>query len=452
MIRASATWRLVAVAGAAGLVLAACGGSDDNSSDSSGSGGSSSTGTPLFLVDGNVGTGPIGKLPPGTMTGVEGSLPGAEIGDDFRARLDTIDDKLPQIGYSYGPESYDAVTLIALAAAAAKSDAGIDIAKEMRGVSEGGTACTSFDECNKLLAKGEDIDYNGVSGPIEFDQFGDVTAATIGIYTYNSDNVIPGYNADADPDNPVIFNEGTLEPPDDQAPKFSTKVNDGASDDQLVLGGLLPITGSLASLGPPEIAGVKLAVQDVNDAGGVLGKDVKFLPGDSGDTTTDTAQLTVDKHLQQGADVIVGPASSGVTLTVIDKTSAAGVLLFGTAPTSPELTTYEDGGLFWRTSPSDVLQGRVLANQILSEGYQRIGIIVRNDSYGQGLADSVTQNIEDGGGEIVQTAFYDEGATNFNSQVQKMVDVDPEAIVLIGFDESGKIINEMVAQGIGPNS
>ena len=58
----------------------------------------------------------------------------------------------------------------------------------MEDVSGGGTACTTFAECRDLLAAGEDIDYNGVAGPVEFDENGDPTEATIGIYQYGADN------------------------------------------------------------------------------------------------------------------------------------------------------------------------------------------------------------------------------------------------------------------------
>ncbi len=73
----------------------------------------------------------------------------------------------------------------------------------------------------------------------------------------------------------------------------------------LVVGTLLPNTGSLAFLGPPEVAGVQLAINDINEAGGVLSQPVTLIPGDSGDTTTDTANTTVDRLLAGGADVIV---------------------------------------------------------------------------------------------------------------------------------------------------
>ncbi len=449
MTRLNPTLRLVAVAGAAALALAAC------SSSGGGSTGTTeppaATGTPLYLVDGNIGNGPLGELPPGTLEGVKGTLPGAEIDSSFRERLDAVNPKLPDIGYSYGPETYDAVTLVALATVQGKSDAGRDISANLQSVSEDGTQCGDFAECVDLLKKGEDIDYNGVSGDVNFDAFGDPTVATVGIYQYNAENKVPGFNADADPALPVDFQPGVVEPTPGDPPALTKKVNDGA-DGQLVFGGLFPITGSLSSLGPPEVAAYKLAISDINDAGGVLGKDVKGLPGDSGDTTTDTASLTVDKHLKAGVDAIVGAASSSVSLSVLDKVSGAGVIMISMANTSPDLTTFEDGGMYWRTAPSDVLQGRVLGNLILADGHQNVGILVLQDAYGEGLAKYATQSIEDGGGSVVATEFYDPAAATFTSQVSKIKAAAPEAIILIGFDESAKVVQELVQQGIGPNS
>ncbi|HEX5696403.1 MAG TPA: ABC transporter substrate-binding protein, partial [Acidimicrobiia bacterium] len=122
---------------------------------------------------------------------------------------------------------------------------------------------------------------------------------------------------------------------------------------QLTFGGLLPQTGSLAFLGPPEEAGAYLAIEDINAAGGVLGADAVFLPGDSGDTSTDIANATADSHLAAGVQAIIGAASSSVTFTVIDKITGAGVIQFSPANTSQELTTYDDNGLYFRTAPSD---------------------------------------------------------------------------------------------------
>jgi len=114
--------------------------------------------------------------------------------------------------------------------------------------------------------------------------------------------------------------------------------------DQLTIGTLLPETGDLAFLGPPEIAGTSLAINDINAAGGVLGKPVKLIKGDSGDTSTNIASQTVDRELGQGAGAIIGAASSGVTLTVIDKVVQSGTILFSPANTSQKLTNYPKRG------------------------------------------------------------------------------------------------------------
>lgn len=220
----------------------------------------------------------------------------------------------------------------------------------------------------------------------------------------------------------------------------------------LSLGTLLPQTGSLAFLGPPEFAGVKLAVKDINAAGGVLGKPVEEIDGDSGDTTTDIATQTVNRELAQNVDAIIGAASSGVSFTVIDRITGAGVVEFSPANTSPKFSTYADKGLYWRTAPSDVLQGRILGDLIVSEGNATVGILALQDPYGTGLADNVEKSVNSGGGQVVKKVIYDPQAANFDAEVSQIKSADPQAIVVIGFDESKKIIQTLVAQGIGPKN
>jgi ABC-type branched-subunit amino acid transport system substrate-binding protein len=222
-------------------------------------------------------------------------------------------------------------------------------------------------------------------------------------------------------------------------------------DGTLKLGTLLPQTGSLAFLGPPEFAGVDLAVKDINDAGGVNGKQVEVTNSDSGDTSTDTASQSVDRLLSNNVDAIVGAASSSVSLSVIDKITGAGVVEISPANTSDELTDYADKGLYFRTAPPDVLQGRVLGDLILADGNSTVGILALQDSYGTGLADNATKAIEGGGGQIVEKVIYDPKAASFATEVGKIKAADPEAIAVIAFDETKKIIPELVKQGIGPD-
>ncbi|GAA2646561.1 ABC transporter substrate-binding protein [Paractinoplanes durhamensis] len=219
-------------------------------------------------------------------------------------------------------------------------------------------------------------------------------------------------------------------------------------DGVLKIGTLLPQTGSLAFLGPPEFAGVKLAVKDINAAGGVLGKDVVESDTDSGDTSTDIASQSVNKLLAEKADVIIGAASSSVSLTVIDKITGAGVVQISPANTSDQFTTYNDKGLYYRTAPPDVLQGRVLGDLVVADGNATVGLLVMQDAYGTGLAKSARAAIESGGGQVVAEEVYDPKAAEFSSEVGKIKAANPQAIVMIGFDETKKIVPKLVEEGL----
>ena len=221
----------------------------------------------------------------------------------------------------------------------------------------------------------------------------------------------------------------------------------GESSGPLKIGSLLPETGNLAFLGPPEFAGVDLAVQEINDAGGVLGNPVEHLRGDSGDTSTDIAQQTVDAHIAAGVSAIVGAASSGVSLTVIDKITGAGIVHFSPANTSPDLTTYADDGFYFRSAPPDTFQGAVLGQLMANDGATNAVFLNLDDAYGNGLAKYGIAAFSGTCTNIV----YNPQAAEFSADVAKAKAANPDAVALIGFDESAKIIAEMIKQGIGPD-
>ncbi|MEV5896751.1 ABC transporter substrate-binding protein [Nonomuraea fuscirosea] len=221
-----------------------------------------------------------------------------------------------------------------------------------------------------------------------------------------------------------------------------------AGDGTLTIGTVLPQTGSLAFLGPPEFAGVDQAVKEINEAGGVLGKPVEKQHTDSGDTTTNIASQSVDKLLAQKADAIVGAASSSVSESIIDKITGAGVVQFSPANTSDKFSTISDNGLYFRTAPPDKLQGRVLGDLIAADGNDTIGIMAMQDSYGSGLADQVTKTAEEAGASVVERVDYDPKAAEFSADVAKIKAKNPKAIVLIGFEEGAKVVAELVKQGL----
>ena len=223
-----------------------------------------------------------------------------------------------------------------------------------------------------------------------------------------------------------------------------------AGDGVLTIGSLLPQTGDLAFLGPPEFAGVDLAIKDINAAGGVLGKPVVNIKADSGDGTPDIASGEVDKLMSNDVDTIIGAAASGVSVSVIDKITSAGVVHFSPANTAAGFDTYEDNGLYFRTAPSDRLQGQVLADLAAADGYTNIAIMARQDFYGEGLAEQVRTTFEEKGGTVSEFLLYSADAENFTAEVNKVAAAKPEALVLVAFEETTKIIPQLIAKGVGP--
>ena len=436
--------RATALSGAALLALTACGGSSDEGSggDSGGSEASGEKQVNIYGTDGNMGNA-LGEdfTEQGSLAGMSGTTPLTELSGDFTDKLLAVNPQL--VDFNYSAESYDAVVLSALAAQAAGSNLATTWAPYVNALTYGGDKCSDFATCLEILNNGGDVDYDGVSGPLAFTEAGEPAYASFGLLTFGDDNALDESQTE------YVFggDEGNASGAPGPAP-----VAPGATGDPLVIGTLLPETGNLAFLGPPEIAGVQLAINEINAAGGVLGAPVELVTGDSGDTSTDTATQTVDRLLQSGVNAIIGAASSSVSLTVIDTIVNAGVVMFSPANTSDQFTDYDDKGLYFRTAPPDVLQARALADVIGADGNNTIGILALNDSYGTGLAENLKENlISDGLAEdAIRDIIYDPQAANFDSEVGQMAEFNPDAIVVIGFEESSKIIQGLNAQGIGP--
>jgi len=214
----------------------------------------------------------------------------------------------------------------------------------------------------------------------------------------------------------------------------------------LKIGTALPQTGNLAFLGPPEEAGVAYAASQINEVSADTGLTLDVVYGDSGDTDNKAYETEIPRLLGEDVSAIIGAASSGTSLQFIDQVVGAGVIQFSPANTSDAFTTYEDDGLYFRTAPSDVLQGEVLGNLIAEDGNQTLGLLVLNDSYGTGLAKYVTESFEAAGGEVVAAPTYNTGDATFDAQISELIAADPDAIALITFDEVATILPSLFGQ------
>ena len=228
---------------------------------------------------------------------------------------------------------------------------------------------------------------------------------------------------------------------------FGTSVPASAADSQLKIGAIVPLTGGLSFLVPPEIAGLHLAVDEINAAGGVLGKKVTLdiLDEADGDSPA-VSQASATKHLANKVDLIIGAASSSRTKLIIDKITSAKVVQISGSNTSPSLTDWKDNGFYFRTAPSDLLQGRVLANQILQDGASSVAILLQDTAYGVGLNAQLKAVLEKGKATVTSISFP-ENETSVSSYVDKALAGNPDAVVIVSYNESKKIIPALQAKG-----
>ncbi|MFQ5838525.1 MAG: ABC transporter substrate-binding protein [Thermoplasmata archaeon] len=229
-----------------------------------------------------------------------------------------------------------------------------------------------------------------------------------------------------------------------------------AEEETIKIGTILPLTGTLEDFGGPMRDAANLARDEINAAGGVLGKEIELIHCDSETRPAAGANCGAKLVFTDKVIAIVGAASSGVSQAVSTITLENNVVQISPASTSPLFTTFEVDrataigqttdipdkdvpGLFWRTAPSDALQGQVAA--ILAEGetaWTTFGIIAVNNPYGKGLADAFAENI--GTEKVVAQVNYIEEQASYTSDLQILANAAPDAVFFVGYPGDGLTI------------
>ncbi|HEU4426146.1 MAG TPA: ABC transporter substrate-binding protein [Pilimelia sp.] len=403
----------------------------------------------LYGSDGNMSNsfGDEFKDKPGLLAGMKGTAPFTPLAEDFKTRLRAVDPKLKD--YLFAAETYDAVVISTLAAELAGTTEPQQIARYINGVTTGGQSCDTVSTCLQLARARKDLQFRGVS--LQRGGFTDAgepsTASYATLHFGRTDRLDDGKMEFVGAGDEATTTK--LKPP---APR-------GGRDNQtdgspLKIGGLLPKTGDLAGANPPMIAGALLAVKEVNAAGGVLGEPVDWVDGDDG-TNPAKAKQTVASHVAAGVHVIIGAGASGVTRAVLPDVVSAGLILFSPSNTAADLSKADDRGLYFRTAPSDLLQGKALTDVIIRDGVQKIAIVARKDAYGEGLQANVKAELEKVGvaGTQILTLTYvppeeEKAVLDFTDGASQIKQFGPDAILVIGFSESAQVIKAIAATGL----
>lgn len=229
----------------------------------------------------------------------------------------------------------------------------------------------------------------------------------------------------------------------------SSASTSGTKTSKFVLGGLWPETGSLAYLAPPELAAEKLAVKDINDAGGVLGNKITTVDADTSDADhADQNTSAAQSVLSKNPSFIIGPASSSVVKNTYKSITSQNVPMLSMGATSAGFSGLSD--YFFRTVAPDTVQGAVMGNLIAQDGVQKLAIAVFNDEYGTGLRDTIVKTASAAGVDIIygEKDTFDPTETNFSSIATAIKASNPDATLVIAFDQTVPLVKELAAQGL----
>lgn len=216
-----------------------------------------------------------------------------------------------------------------------------------------------------------------------------------------------------------------------------------SGDGVLRIGTLIPTSGAFAFLGPAQVAGVEVAVREINEAGGVGGVPVEVFHRDSGEAGNQIAEASFADLVAKGVDVVIGPTSSAIAQRLVPAVLKAKVALVSPAATLPELTTVEDAGYLFRTIPAYGLQGLALAQELAGK---KVALLYVDDSLGGSLAETLEAALAAEGGELVLAEGIAASTTDLAPAIAALKESEPDAVVLSSSYSSFELTKALIAQ------
>jgi branched-chain amino acid transport system substrate-binding protein len=223
----------------------------------------------------------------------------------------------------------------------------------------------------------------------------------------------------------------------------------GTTDNEIVIGEFGSLTGSTATFGISTKNGIDMAVDEINQAGGLLGKTVRVIVEDD-QGRPEEAQTVVTKLITSNNVVaILGEVASTRTLAAAPIAQQNGIPMITPSSTNPKVT--EVGDYIFRVCFIDPFQGLVMAKFAANSlKLSNVAILrdIKND-YSVGLADVFAENFRNMGGNIVADESYSEGDTDFSAQLTSMKARNPQAIFVPGYyTEVGLIARQAKQLGL----
>lgn len=218
-------------------------------------------------------------------------------------------------------------------------------------------------------------------------------------------------------------------------------------EDVFVIGGLGPLTGSVASYGISVKQGAEIAINEINAAGGVTAGDKTYtlalnFADDEG--SEDKAITAYNTLMDQGINVLMGTVTSGPCLAIASLTAEDGILQITPSGSALGCTEYDNA---FRICFTDPLQGITMAEFIKNDlGLDKAAVIFNNsDEYSSGMKDAFLEKAEEIGLEIVASEAFNEGDVDFGTQLTKIKGTDAQVIFCPIYYEAAAYITQQAS-------
>lgn len=219
--------------------------------------------------------------------------------------------------------------------------------------------------------------------------------------------------------------------------------------DTIKIGSIGPLSGGFAVYGTEARNAIVLAVEEINAAGGVNGKNLSLISEDDEGNPEKSVSAYKKLVTKDNVKLIVGSLTSGCTLAITPLAQAQKVVLVAPAATNPAVT--DAGNYIFRACYTDPFQGTVGAKFAAENlGTKRAAILydIGND-YSVGLTDNFVNKFIEEGGEVVAKESYTSGDKDFNAQLTKIKNANPDVVYLPDYYGTVALISkQMRAQGI----
>lgn len=229
--------------------------------------------------------------------------------------------------------------------------------------------------------------------------------------------------------------------------------NQNEADGEIKIGVNYELSGDVASYGQSSVDGIELAIDEINEAGGIDGKKISLVKYDNKSEPAEATTLANKLVTQDKVIAILGPATSGSFMAEIPVGMKNKIPVVSGSATADEVTVDASGvkDYAFRICFSDSYQGTGMANFALNNLSSQKAVVIMDSSsdYGKGLAENFVKTFEDAGGTIVAQESYVAKDTDFNAILTSIKGEDFDVIFIPGYyQEAGLIIKQARAQGI----